>query len=94
MAHIIIPKTPIGFCEPCEHPFFSQRDVVGHLSSVAHREAVDAAIIAEGRRRARISFMYDDPDPEVSEHYKRLGERMRREGRWDVKKNERAGGTQ
>ena len=94
MPHIIIPKQPTGFCEICEVPFFSTRDAVAHLQTPEHENAVEAAIFAEARRRSAISFMYDDPDPEVSRHYAELGKRMRKEGRWDVKKHERAGGTQ
>lgn len=94
MAHIIIPKQPTGFCDICAVPFFSTRDAVAHLQTREHEDAVEAAVFAEARRRNRISFMYDDPDPEVSKHYEELGKRMLREKRWDVKKHERAGGVQ
>jgi hypothetical protein len=30
-------------------------------------------------------------DPEVAEHMRKVGETMKREGRWEVKPNERAG---
>lgn len=88
---LIIPRPQIGFCDVCEVPFFTDRDVRQHMGSPEHEDGVQRAREAEQRSRALLAFMHEDPDPEITEHMRKVGERMRREGRWVVHPNEKAG---
>jgi hypothetical protein len=54
-------------------------------------EAAEARILERQAEKKRLAFLHEDPDPEVTAHLKEVGKRMRKEGRWVVKKNERAG---
>lgn len=88
---LIIPREQIGFCAVCEVPFFTDRDVRTHMGSTQHEEGVERAREAEALQRARLAFMHEDPDPEVTAHLRQVGKKMLREGRMVVKPNERAG---
>lgn len=88
---LILVRDPIGQCDLCDVPFYSHRDLVAHLQTPAHKEAVEAEILERQAEKQRLAFLHEDPDPEVTAHLKKVGETMKREGRWTVKKNERAG---
>jgi hypothetical protein len=88
---LILIREPTGQCDVCEVPFYSHRDTVAHLQTPEHREAAEARIAERQAEKKRLAFLHDDPDPEVTAHLKEVGKRMRKEGRWVVKKNERAG---
>jgi hypothetical protein len=90
---LILVRDPIGSCALCECPFYSDRDLRAHFGTIAHREAAQAAIQAEQRRKQRLAFLHDPDlnDVEVEEHLRKVGQRMRREGRWEVRPNEKAG---
>lgn len=88
---ILLSRRQTGFCDLCGVPFYSDRDMRGHLGSIAHRETAEAMVLAEKQRKARIPFLYAEDDPEVEAHLKQVGKRMLAEGRMVVKPNERAG---
>lgn len=88
---LIIPRDPIGFCAVCDVQFFADRDVRQHMGSAQHEDGVNRARDAEERRKARLPFMHEDIDPEISAHMKKVGKRMLAEGRMVVKPSERAG---
>lgn len=87
---LILVRDPTGYCGLCDTPFYSDRDLRAHLATIEHREQAEQAVEAERARKARLAFM-DDVDVEVEEHLRKVGQRMRREGRWEVKPNEKAG---
>lgn len=94
---IILTRRQIGHCELCEEhrgepvPFYTDKDVRTHMVTIAHREAVLAEMGAEAERRKRLAMIYESDDPEVEAHLLEVGKRMRAEGRWVVRPNERAG---
>lgn len=92
---VVVPhdwdRRATGFCGVCEVPFYSDRDMRAHLRSGSHRDAIDEVMRARRQRAEKLAIFNTDPDPEVAEHMKRVGEAMLREGRMVVKKNERAG---
>lgn len=88
---LILLREPTGECFICGQPWYSERDMRAHLASVEHREAAEEHRLAERARKARVPFMQEDPDPEVTAHMKKVGKRMLAEKRWVVKPNERAG---
>jgi hypothetical protein len=88
---LILIREPIGQCDLCATPFYSQRDLVAHLGTIEHREATEAALAEREAHKKSLAVVFDDPDPEITAHMKQVGKRMRKEGRWVVKKNERAG---
>lgn len=88
---IVLVREPTGECFICGVPTYSERDMRAHLASSEHREAAEENRLAEQARKARVPFMHDDPDPEVTEHLKGVGKKMLAEGRMVVKPNERAG---
>lgn len=92
---IILPgsflREPTGHCALCEVPFYGVADMRAHFATVGHEEAVQAARVAEMERKARIPFLHEVDDPEVTEHLKAVGKRMLAENRWTVKPSERAG---
>jgi hypothetical protein len=72
----------------------------GHVEPLDERSnlAHMRACVAENREsihsqspRRRLPAIYESVDPEVDAHMKRVGDRMRREGRLVVKPSERAG---
>src|SRR4051812_20712170 len=88
---LVVQKQMTGVCAVCEVPFYGQRDMQNHFGHPRHEEAVQGRLEEERRRKARLAFMHEDPDPEVTKHLEGVGKRMLREGRWVVKPNERAG---
>lgn len=88
---LIIERPQIGFCDVCDVPFFTDRDVRQHMGSSQHEEGMQAARAAEALRRARLAFMDEVPDPEVAAHMRQVGKKMLREGRWVVHPSEKAG---
>lgn len=87
----MICRVPTGNGEVCGKLFYSgeERAWQRHVGVCARRHA--AEIHAESPRTKMPLFTPEAWDPELSKYMKRLGERMLREGRLVVKKNERAG---
>lgn len=80
---------PIGECYICGIPFFDMREPTVHLPRCA-REHGD--VIRENSLKARLPiFDENEWDPEVARHMRRVGKRMIRERRLEVKPSERAG---
>jgi hypothetical protein len=77
---LILVRQQTGFCDICDVPFYSDRDVRTHMATIAHREAVQAAVEAEQARKKRLALVYDSTDPEVEEHLLKVGKRMLAEG--------------
>jgi len=91
--YVILHRDPTGGCDLCGTPFYGQRDMVAHLQTTEHRLNV-AAAIADRHEVKRALAPFHDPewgDPEIEAHMRRVGQRMLREGRWEVKPSERAG---
>jgi hypothetical protein len=92
---VVIPhdsgRRAIGFCGLCEVPFYSDRDMRGHLSGGAHADALEQARAARELQNRRLAIFNEHPDPEAEAHLLKVGRRMLREGRWTVRPNERAG---
>jgi hypothetical protein len=80
---------PKGKCNVCGTLFFPGDDEVAHFRAhVKH----DMDEIQSHKIQNRMPI-FDEAswDPEIAAHMKKVGERMLREGRLEVKKNERAG---
>lgn len=88
---LILVREQIGQCNLCGVPFYSDRDLRAHFATVEHREATEAALAEREAEKQRLAFLHDHPDPEVRDHLLEVGKRMKREGRWEVRPNERAG---
>jgi hypothetical protein len=88
---IILVRDPIGECELCGVPFYSERDTVAHLGTIEHREAAADMVKAEAERKQRLAMIYEHEDPEIQAHMEKVGKRMLAEGRWVVKPSEKAG---
>lgn len=90
-AGLILLREPVGRCYLCHVDLYSDRDVRLHMASGEHRDAIEDARAEREAEKRRLALFHEHPDPEVEAHMLRVGERMRREGRWEVKPNERAG---
>lgn len=88
---LLLFREPTGQCDLCETPFYSDRDLRAHFATPEHKAAAEAEILEREAEKQRLAFLHHDPDPEVTEHLRKVGERMKAEGRWEVKPNERAG---
>jgi hypothetical protein len=90
---LILIRDQIGRCYICHVPFYSQRDMAAHMATPEHKDAVDAAQAEREEQKRRLALFHDDEqaDTEVEAHLKKVGERMKAEGRWEVKPSERAG---
>lgn len=88
---LILVREQTGFCDLCGVPFYSDRDVRTHFATIEHREATEAARAEREAEKQRLAFLHTDPDPEVTEHLRKVGKRMLAEGRWEVKPHEKAG---
>jgi len=91
IPHDFMGRRPLGYCGICDVPFYSDRDRDRHLRSGVHAAQVEVERQAEQARREGMTWLYEHPDPEVQQHMEKVGQRMREEGRWVVKPNERAG---
>ena len=81
-------RVPTGPRSICGAEFRSHESLVRHLRNECvsrHEEEIHTSSL-----RARMPVL-ESWDPEVDAHMKRVGERMRREGRWTVRPSERAG---
>jgi hypothetical protein len=91
----------IGWCEVCEEqmpsgqvipvPFYSDRDVVTHMASAAHKDRVELARAEEAQRKSRLEAFTTTSDPEIAAHLQKVGKKMLAEGRMVVKPHEKAG---
>lgn len=90
---LILVREPLGACHVCGSPFFSDRDMRAHFASREHHEAMEAALADRVAQKRRLAFIHsdDENDVEIEAHLRKVGQRMRREGRWELKPNERAG---
>lgn len=81
----------VGRCEVpgCGAVFHEGEEAAwqAHVGPCARRNLDRIHSVMKGRHLPA----FDDFDPEVSEHLRRVGERMLREGRMEVKPNEAAG---
>jgi hypothetical protein len=81
-----------GECFLCGALFAAGDDVVAHMKKCVHAAGHD--VRQERAEKVDRLEIFLDPnafDPEVDEHMRKVGERMRAEGRWEVKPSERAG---
>jgi hypothetical protein len=82
----------IGDCYLCGAEFAEGDNVVAHMKACVSAAGHDVRQEREDKKERMAPFM--DPnywDPELESHMKKVGERMKREGRWTVNPNERAG---
>jgi hypothetical protein len=85
-------RPAVGSCYLCGAEFAEGDNVIAHM-----RKCVNAAghDVQQDRidKVDRLEIFLDPNawDPEVEAHLRKVGERMRAEGRWEVKPNERAG---
>lgn len=85
----MVCRVPVNAEDLCLQPFYpgEERAFQAHVGRCAreHRDAI------EERRKRLALFREEAWDPEVAEHMRKVGERMKREGRLEVKPSERAG---
>jgi ABC-type histidine transport system ATPase subunit len=95
IPHDFMNRPAIGYCGICETPFYTEKGMRAHLRSGGHAAQVEIERAAQQEKRERLAIFYDPEstgsDPEIAEHLKKVGQRMLKEGRWEVKRNERAG---
>lgn len=85
----MVCRVPINEEDLCLKGFYpgEERAFQRHVGICArqHRDAIE-------ERRKRLAIFHEDAwDPEIAAHMRKVGERMKREGRLVVKPNERAG---
>lgn len=90
---LLLQREETGRCDLCDVPFYSTRDAVAHLQTIEHADAVGRARAEREQQKAMLPFIHDPEfgDPEIEAHMRRVGQRMRREGRWTVNPSEKAG---
>ena len=76
---------------PCGRRFENPDELIAHSESCVKRNE-DLRNANSPRLRMPMQFDREFWDPELEVHYKRLGERMEKEGRVVPRPNERAGG--
>lgn len=80
---------PTGRCYTCGVPFFSREEGERHMGPCARSRMDELKAL---RVSERLPFMDEEAwDPEVAAHLRKVGDRMLKEGRWEVKPSERAG---
>lgn len=83
---------PSGHCNLCGQDLYGSVDVnTRHLVACAHGEAGDRVLREREAYKQRMAI-FEDPSlwsPEAEEHVKKVGERMKREGRLTMRPNER-----
>ena len=86
----MICRVPTGEGEICGRLYYpgEEREWQKHCGECArkHMDAIQAE-----RPSVRLPAIYESWDPEVEEHMRRVGERMKKEGRLTVHPSERAG---
>lgn len=89
MTHIWVPqdtsRTPAYRCNICGTRFYDgeQRQWQKHVGDCARANLDDLKLLNKP--------IFEDPDPEVTVHLRKVGRRMIAEGRLEVKPEERAG---
>lgn len=86
------PQRIVGVCHICGERFEeagSEQEWQRHVGACARAHM--AEIHAESERRRASVFSEESWDPEVAEHLRKVGERMVKEGRMEMRPNERAG---
>jgi hypothetical protein len=89
--YVILSREPTGWCDLCGVPVYSDRDLIAHFETPNHRLAYATALADRHDQKHRLRLFHESQDPEIEEHMKRVGDRMRREGRWTVHPSEKAG---
>lgn len=92
-GHETGPLVIVGKCHTCDEEFGRGREEEWqkHVGWCARRN-LDEIMQAREEQKKRTALFDDESwDPEISDHMKKVGETMLREGRMVVKKNERAG---
>lgn len=84
---LFVCRVPLGE-GVCGHVETDERSHIAHMRRCAREHAQE---IHDASPRTRLPAIFESPDPEVDAHMKRVGDRMRREGRLVVKPSERAG---
>lgn len=93
---ILVPqgyeRPATGECFLCGEMFAPGDNVVAHMKKCVTDAGHDHRQDHEDRKE-RLAIFYDREawDPEVEDHLRKVGQRMLKEGRWEVKPNERAG---
>jgi hypothetical protein len=76
---------PTGECFTCGVPLYSPEEAAHHLPRCAKENLDDL-------RGRKVDVLPPHPDPEIEEHWRKVGERMIAEGRLVTYKNEHAEG--
>lgn len=95
---IIVPrgyedeKVLIGGCLVCGAKFYRGQEAIWqrHVVKCATSNIDELRASAPSETNKGTIFDPADRDADLERHFREVGERMRREGRWDVKPNERA----
>jgi hypothetical protein len=84
------PPPIVGQCSLCELVFYDQDEARRHFERNARKHAEMANEMRQERLEERMP-VFEEWDPEVAAHLRKVGERMVAEGRLEVKPSERAG---
>jgi hypothetical protein len=90
---IVVPRgyeTIVGQCSLCELVFYDEDEARRHFERNARKHAEMANEMRTQRLEERMP-VFEEWDPEVAAHLRKVGERMVAEGRLEVKPSERAG---
>jgi hypothetical protein len=90
---ILVPRehgTVVGQCSLCELVFYDQAEARRHFERNARKHAEMANEARTERLEERMP-VFDEWDPEVAEHMRKVGKRMLKERRLEVRPEERAG---
>jgi hypothetical protein len=91
LTRLVLPGVgePDWPCHMCGENLPSQREHERHVGPCARAKMDEIHAAVEVRRRS--IFDTRSWDPEVAEHMRKVGERMKAEGRSEVRPDERAG---
>jgi hypothetical protein len=84
------PPPIVGQCSLCELVFYGQDEARRHFERNARKHAEMANEMRQERLEERMP-VFEEWDPEVAAHLRKVGERMVAEGRLEVRPDERAG---
>jgi hypothetical protein len=92
---IMVPRgyeePPKATCFLCGSDFTSDTALIRHAKTCVNDAGHDHRMERE-EKNARLEIFSEEAwDPEVSAHLRKVGQQMLKEGRWEVKPNERAG---
>jgi hypothetical protein len=89
-GHVQREEPLVGVCSTCDEVFYQgqEQDWQDHVYQCA-MDNLPEIMAARAEQKKRLAIFHESWNPDVDEHLAKVGERMVREGRLVMRKNER-----